>query len=438
MPFMNESSDALRSGPRLYARLWRWHFFASLIVIPFVLWQSVTGVLYLWHRELASLTHPELVKVAPAAGTASYDAQLSMALTHAPRDTLQTIEISDDPSAATVFFFRDGNGLPFPVFVDPHTGRYLGQIESTHWIRGLSRGLHGGWPIQPWGSYLLELGASWAIVMTLTGVFLWWPRNVQGWAGVLYPRVRSAPRIFWRDLHAVVGIYFAGILLAFLLSALPWTTLWGGKLLGSVEKALDQESPVGFFFAGGSHHQGSAAETTSTISPQPTALTLDEVIRRTRAGGANGLLELRLALTGGPINARDDHARAWDEVWLQLDGSSGAVLTKVIWSDFPLLQKFVSLGIDLHEGHFFGRANQIFNTLFAVALIWLSVTGFIGWYQRRPRGSPIAPPKHAERFPRAIVVTAVTLCCALPLLGASVIAIALLDRLLGRALPSAA
>jgi uncharacterized iron-regulated membrane protein len=31
----------------LYGRLWRWHFFAALIVIPFVLWQSVTGTLYL-------------------------------------------------------------------------------------------------------------------------------------------------------------------------------------------------------------------------------------------------------------------------------------------------------------------------------------------------------------------------------------------------------
>jgi uncharacterized iron-regulated membrane protein len=28
--------------------LWRWHFLAALIVIPFVLWQATTGTLYLW------------------------------------------------------------------------------------------------------------------------------------------------------------------------------------------------------------------------------------------------------------------------------------------------------------------------------------------------------------------------------------------------------
>ncbi len=52
----------------------------------------------------------------------------------------------------------------------------------------------------------------------------------------------------------------------------------------------------------------------------------------------------------------------------------------------PPLAKAIALGIDLHEGHFFGRINQIFNTLVATALVWLCVTGFIGWYQRRPAG----------------------------------------------------
>jgi len=41
---INEESSS--SPQRLYARIWRWHFFAALIVIPFVLWQSVAGEPY--------------------------------------------------------------------------------------------------------------------------------------------------------------------------------------------------------------------------------------------------------------------------------------------------------------------------------------------------------------------------------------------------------
>jgi uncharacterized iron-regulated membrane protein len=434
-------SETPSSAQRLYARVWRWHFFAALVVIPFVLWQSVTGVLYLWNREIGLLTHPDLMRVAPSAQNVPYEQQLASVLEHQPRDRLQAIEVSDDPSHSTAFFFRDDNGLAYPAFVDPHSGSYLGHVSTLHWLRGLSRGLHGGWPIQPWGSYLLELGASWAIVMTLTGLYLWWPRNAHGLAGVLYPRVRSGPRVFWRDLHATVGVYFGVIVLGFLFTALPWTTFWGGNVLGPVERALGQQSPTGFFFAsGGDHHHAASGATDSNDQAHahhhPVALGLDEVIANARAAGLRGTIELHPQPDAAPINLRDQHARSPDVVWLQLDAMSGAVLTRVTWADMPPISRFVALGVDLHEGRFFGRANQVFNTLVASALVWLSVTGFIGWYKRRPHGGLSAPPRRSLRIPRAVIATGIALCLVLPLLAISVLTIAVVDHGIGRLLPA--
>lgn len=426
---MNNSMDALGSPQRLYARIWRWHFFAALIVIPFVLWQSITGVLYLWHREIATKAYPHQVLVEPRGSRASYEQQLATVLQHQPRDRLQSVEISDDPRLSTAFFFEDGNGLPYPAFTNPYTGAYLGAIESTHWIRGLTRGLHGGWPIKPWGSYLLELGACWAIVIVLTGVYLWWPRHARGFAGVLYPRLRSGSRTFWRDLHAIVGVYFAVIVLAFLFSALPWTTLWGEQVLGPIERATHQQSPLGFFFAGG--HHGSADEHAKASAA---ALTLDQIIARARDAGARGAIEIKPALHGQPVSLHDDHARSSEEVWMQLDGRTGSVLIKVTWDDYPLIPKAVALGVDLHEGRFFGRINQIFNTVVAVALLWLTVTGFIGWYRRRPHGGCAAPPKRELALPRPVIATGILLCIVMPLLALSLFAIEVFDRAFGRLL----
>ena len=426
------ADEPSRSSHRLYARVWRWHFFAALVVIPFVLWQATTGVLYLWHQEIAALAYPAQVRVAPVAGQASLDAQLATVLHHQPLERLQSIEVSEDPARSTAFFFADSNGLPYPAFTNPHTGEYLGTVSSTHWLRGLTRGLHGGWPIKPFGSYLLELGACWAIVMTLTGLYLWWPRNSAGLAGVLYPRLNSGSRVFWRDLHATVGVYFSFVMLAFLFTALPWTTFWGNQVFGAIEKATHQESPIGFFFAGGQHdgHANHAAHAAGAAAP--IGLTLDEVVTRARAAGARGNLEIHPAAPGAPVTLRDDHPRAWDETYLQLDGQTGAMRTRVTWEDFPVLSKMVSLGIDLHEGHFFGRANQVFNTLVVAALYWLVVTGFIGWFRRRPHGGVAAPPRREIRFPRTVIAVAAALCVAMPLLGASILAIAAIDWLLGR------
>ncbi len=43
--------------------------------------------------------------------------------------------------------------------------------------------LHGQLLAGRWGSYLVELAASWAIVLILTGLYLWWPRQAERFAG---------------------------------------------------------------------------------------------------------------------------------------------------------------------------------------------------------------------------------------------------------------
>src|SRR3954467_3184641 len=64
----------------LYGRLWRWHFLAALIVIPFVLWQSVTGTLYLWSEWWMDEAHPELRFVRPQPQAFPVSEQIQAAL----------------------------------------------------------------------------------------------------------------------------------------------------------------------------------------------------------------------------------------------------------------------------------------------------------------------------------------------------------------------
>ena len=64
----------------LYGRLWRWHFFAALIVVPFVLWQSVTGTLYLWSEWWMDEVHPELRFVQPTGAVLPVSEQIQAAL----------------------------------------------------------------------------------------------------------------------------------------------------------------------------------------------------------------------------------------------------------------------------------------------------------------------------------------------------------------------
>lgn len=411
----------------LYRRFWRWHFWAAFLVIPFVLLQSTTGTLYLWHEEWADWAHPELRFVEPGASRAGIDAQVAAALASQPHGRATTLRVSADPrrSALVVFGGHHGEGgdaLPFPVFVDPYRAQVLGSLPAWQWMPGWSRKIHGGWPLGDAGSWLLELGACWAVVMILTGLYLWWPRDGRGLLASLLPRTRLGPRVFVRDLHAGVAVLFSGVILVFLLTALPWTKFWGERVLRPLQGALDQPSPFAL-----------ALRAKSTPLPGVIPAGLDEAVALARAQGVTGELEIRLDAPDKTDAATSIHnlaPRASQETAVAIDRYSRRTLVRTTWDDYPAIPRAVATGVDLHEGTFFGRSNQWLNTAVSAALAWLSVTGFLSWWWRRPRDgrAGLAPPARMKApLPRGVVVAATVLCIALPLLGASVLALWLLD-----------
>lgn len=408
---------------RAYARLWRWHFYAAFLVIPFVLWQGTTGVLYLWHQDIADQLWPQLRLVEPGNDRVSLDTQISVAEL-AQGAPARLIRLPAAPDRSTEFVFDAGNGLIAPSYVNPYTGAHLGSVPATAWLPGLTRKLHGGWPLGDPGSWLLELGAGWTLVMVLTGLYLWWPRGREGWAGVLYPRLTRSPRVFWRDLHSVVGVWFAAVFVAFLLTALPWTAFWGEQILRPLQRATGQIAPAALGFG--------AMPLKSIDAGGGRQISLDQAVAIARAEGLNGDLEIQPRSGDAPIGITLRQGRSSDERVLQIDRYRGVVLARVGWQDYPLIPKVVATGVDLHEGTFFGRANQWFNTAVVAALYWLAITGLIGWYRRRPARGLAAPPRVPSSIPRSIRWAAIGLCVLLPLLGLSVLLVAAFDRWLVR------
>ena len=52
---MSETSTAAPGGNKLYFTVWRWHFYAGLYVIPFLIMLAVTGLIMLWVSSMTEL-----------------------------------------------------------------------------------------------------------------------------------------------------------------------------------------------------------------------------------------------------------------------------------------------------------------------------------------------------------------------------------------------
>ena len=53
----------------LYRAVWRWHFYAGLLVLPFMITLAITGGLYLFKDELDALIHADVKRVAVRGAT---------------------------------------------------------------------------------------------------------------------------------------------------------------------------------------------------------------------------------------------------------------------------------------------------------------------------------------------------------------------------------
>jgi uncharacterized iron-regulated membrane protein len=396
----------------LYKRFWRWHFWAALLVVPFLLLQTITGTLYVWQNEWADAFHADsrfvAVKGQPLPLDQQSDAAFAAVMGEVAGAKALTLIVPEDPNRSTTLVFAAPNGLEFPAFIHPYTGDVLAVLSPWQWLPGWSRALHGGWPFGDAGSWFLELGACWCIVMILTGLYLWWPRGLS-LARALIPRSGLGARVWWRDLHACAAVWVSILTLAFLFTALPWTKFWGDNVLKPIQKAFNQQGPFG----------GKPLKSTGS------GLSLDAAYAQARRLGMGGNVELRFDDEATSVlKIRNRQARASQEMQLSLDRANGTVLKQITWEDYKALPKAISTGVDLHEGTFFGRANQWLNTVLSMVLLWLCISGLVSWWVRQPN-KPLAQ-KRAPAFidqplPAWVWALGLGLCLLLPLLGLSVL-----------------
>ena len=80
IPLKNQRSTTRFSAGSFYLTVWRWHFYAGIIVAPFVIFLAITGGIYLWKPQYEAWRYRDLFSV-PITKTASVsaDAQLRVA-----------------------------------------------------------------------------------------------------------------------------------------------------------------------------------------------------------------------------------------------------------------------------------------------------------------------------------------------------------------------
>lgn len=423
----------------LYRTIWRWHFYAGLFVIPFILILSVTGAVFLFKPQIERWEERAFQNLSMQSAVAP-SRQVASALAAYPDARFQSYRLPErHGDAAMVHLVMPGGMLD--VFVSPQ-GKVLGALNPEDRIIAIDRKIHGQLLLGKRGSWLVELAASWAIVMILTGLYLWWPRG-RGAAGVVWPRLSLGRRAFWRDIHAVIGFWVAGLALVLLVTGLPWAAAWGeafravraemGWVQGAQDWTLGGEAPGAS--AGGEHAAHDHGAMTGAHPVHSATGLLDRMVAHARAERL-AFPALVLPPDGSVWTVRSDSQNRPLRVTLTYDASNGALLSRETFADKHPIDRAVGYGIAWHEGQLFGWLNQLIGLLTAIALVLVAASGFIMWRRRKPDAQLGAPPRsHSPATLRVVTGITLILACLMPLLGLSLIALLLVERLILPFLP---
>jgi len=435
-----ESRDVAGKGA-LYRTLWRWHFYAGLICIPFVIWLAVTGSAYLFRPQLEGWFDRDFSSLERTGHPASQQQIVDAALATRPGSTLAAIVLPEHADDAARVVISD-HGARTRVYLHPDTLQVLKTRDESNTLERAIFRLHGELMMGPNGSYLVELAASWAIVMILSGLYLWWPRSAKGLGGVLYPRIGQGAKRFWRDLHAVVGMWVSVFALFLLVSGLPWATVWGGafksvramtgtaavtqdwKLAGDSEHAEHMDHDMGGM--AGMEHM-SHGVSLDTIIANATAQNLAPPVLITPPSKKDPSWWAKSDAQNRP--ARADVA---------LSAMTGEVLARKTFGEKHIIDQIVGVGIAAHEGQLFAPLNQVLGVLTALGLVTLCVSAFVMWRRRAPEGVLGAPPPIPDaRIGWGLAVLIVVSAVLLPVLGISLVVIGLVECIALRRLPFA-
>ncbi|MFE0647591.1 PepSY-associated TM helix domain-containing protein [Streptomyces sp. NPDC059534] len=383
--------------------LLRLHFYAGVLVAPFLLVAAVSGLLYALSFQAEKVYYAHELEVPVGDTTLPLSRQVETARAANPNGTVTAVWPGAEPGATTRVLMADPDApqdASTAVFVDPYTGEVRGQLPSyggsgalplRTWLDELHRDLHLG----EFGRNYSELAASWLWVIALGGLLLWLGRRRSARRALLLPERGPKSRRRTLSWHGSVGLWAVTGLVLLSATGLTWSR-YAGENIGVVQDGLGGATPTlsatldGAAGASTGHEGHGAGHTTGATAPGAD-IGLDRAVAAARAAGVDSP-RISVVL---PSEGKGYVVKETDTQFpVQLDSvavnpADGAVLDRLAFADYPLLAKLTRIGIDAHTGVFLGLFNQLALAALALALILLILWGYRMWWLRRP-GRPVA------------------------------------------------
>lgn len=381
------------------------HLYLSLVAGIIIFCSCLTGTILVFEDEIEHALHTERYFVQPQKQRLPMSQLVFNAIKEVPKaklsnvkvyaDAERTVEIgliipekkaeaelekrsgerrNDEEPAMKGKKPEEGGRPNLTAFVNPYTGKVTGQFDrrksffST--VEMLHRFLLAG--KNSIGNKLVGFSTLFFLLILLTGIVLWWPKNKKIMRQRLRYKWSGGRKRLIHDLHIVTGFYTSLFLLVIVLTGLIMTFSWANKLLYAVtgsKPVLEQPKPPVSVYQEGTKPL-SIYEVSANLN-QNIEDAVSYTIRLPRDSSAT--FAINILPKGVAEMATDTYF---------VDQYSGKVVSVQKFTDKNAGQRARAFVKPIHTGSVYGLPTKILSFTICLLSLIFPVTGVIMWLNR--------------------------------------------------------
>lgn len=371
-------------------------FGLSVGIIVFIV--SLSGTLYVFKDEIQNSLRKEAIYVKNVdAGKKPLSINLlreKLSLELNEKHPISAVEIPLDKNKSYRFFYYEKSKkgwnyfqqvlISKQVYVNQYTGQILAVYNEKYDVFTILKYIH--WSLllnSEWGPYVVGIPTVLFIIMLITGIILWWPKNKNARKGRFWFNWENVKN--WKrknyDLHNILGFYasFIALLLSVtgLYFAYPYVkNTFTFALSGSWElpKEKEKKSPDSLMAKNENVFDLAAAQTEKLYSGSASFRI-----------SLNGKNKKGKELKNLPVTIYGDEGRFSERSLLTFDKYSGKLLADKPHQKLTIAEKYSNANYDIHTGSYFGIVGKIIWFIAGLICTSLPVTGFMVWWGKRKK-----------------------------------------------------
>lgn len=389
---------------KFFLNLKKWikkmHLWLGLFIGILILIISLTGALYVFKDEIENYNRKEFIyhqeqdvenkEVLPIRSLEKLiDNQVN------EKFPLHWVEIPLDKKKSYKFFWYEHNTHAwnyfdeFPVYklayVNPYNGQILKIYDEKNGFFNIVKMIHWSFLLKmDWGKYVVGIPVLIYIIMLISGIVLWWPKNKSARKQRIWFRWKKIKN--WKrknyDLHNIFGFYTSIFGLLFAITGLFYSYLLVGQIIYAI------------FTLGSDPAPNFSNITTQAPIEMRTDQTLDKIIAKVNNLYPN--VESFSFDLGHPHIDNHEHPNFqiyvkhlpgvyYKNSLLIFDENSGELLKNYDPEDKNLGEKVIAANYDIHVGSIGGLPTKILAFVVSLLIASMPVTGFLIWKGRKNR-----------------------------------------------------